>query len=74
LVDWVAEGHCYIRAVVFQQLGGFDANLQYSEGVNLAQRVHAAGQEVVFSPRVWTRHLEIYVRNKTDDQLRSETH
>lgn len=71
-VDWVSEGHCYVRANVLKQVGGFDANLRYHEGKELAWRIRRAGWGVLFAPRLWTRHLEFDVRGKSENQLRVE--
>lgn len=69
-VDWVSEGHCYIRAKVFQTIGGFDGSLRYHEGKLLARRFRQEGWGVLFSPRIWTRHLQIHVRPESEKSLR----
>lgn len=69
-VDWVSEGHCYIRASVFQAIGGFDGRMRYHEGKLLARRIRQEGWGVLFSPKIWTRHLQIHVRPQSEKQLR----
>lgn len=71
-VDWVSEGHCYIRADIFKKVGGFDPALHYSEGKELAWRIRREGWGVMFVPRLWTRHLELKVRDKDENELRKE--
>jgi N-acetylglucosaminyl-diphospho-decaprenol L-rhamnosyltransferase len=71
-VDWVSEGHCYLRGDVFTSVGGFDPQLHYSEGKELAWRIRHAGWGVMFVPRIWTRHLELKVRDKDENTLRQE--
>jgi N-acetylglucosaminyl-diphospho-decaprenol L-rhamnosyltransferase len=71
-VDWVSEGHCYIRGEVFKELNGFDETFRYHEGKDLALRARLNGWGVVFSPRIWTRHLELQVREKDENELRKE--
>lgn len=68
--DWVSEGHCYVRAKVFQTIGGFDGSLRYHEGKLLARRFRQEGWGVMFSPKIWTRHLQIHVRPETEKTLR----
>jgi hypothetical protein len=70
--DWVSEGHCYIRASVFKQLGGFDEKLRYHEGKELMWRIRQEAWGVLFAPRLWTRHMELKVRDKNEAKLRKE--
>jgi GT2 family glycosyltransferase len=49
-VEWVAEGLFAVRAATFKALGGFDAEMTYHEGQDLAKRVREANLEVIFSP------------------------
>lgn len=67
IVDWVSEGHFYVRGKTFKDLGGYDPELQYGEGKDLARRIREEGQLIVFDPGVWVQHLEYKVRkvNKT---------
>jgi len=60
----VSEGHYYIRADIFKQLGGFNEDLRYHEGGEFAYRLRRAGHVIKFTPAVWTRHLEIHPRQK----------
>lgn len=67
VVDWVAEGHFYVRGSVFKQLNGFDPDLLYGEGKDFARRVREEGLTILFDPSIWVQHLEYKVRtvNKT---------
>ena len=72
-VDWVAEGLFAIRADLFKELNGYDENLRYHEGQDLSNRVRNAGYDVVFSPKIKGKHLELQVReNREEDKLAAE--
>ena len=68
-VDWVAEGHFYVRGEVFKDLNGFDPNFRYGEGKDLARRIREDGHVVIFDPSIWAQHMEVKVRkvNKTQE-------
>src|SRR5690606_266921 len=57
--DWVSIGHCYIRASVFQQVTGFDGSQGYREEKLFARKVRGEGWGVLFTPRIWTKHLQL---------------
>ncbi len=58
----VSEGHFYVRGDVFKDLGGFNEELRYHEGDEFGYRLRQAGHIIMFTPEVWTRHLEIHSR------------
>ena len=60
--DWVSEGFCFIRGDVFKEVGGFNKNLRYHEGQDLAQRFMQAGYESVFIPIGRVKHRQILSR------------
>ena len=61
-VDWVAEGCFAIRGSLFKHISGYDEQMRYHEGQDLAKRVRDNNYEVVFDPTIRTKHLEIDVR------------
>lgn len=67
-VDWVSEALCAVRGGVFSKVGGFDGNMRYSEGQDLALRVRRLGYDVVFYPTIVAKHLELKVRNQSSDR------
>jgi GT2 family glycosyltransferase len=46
-VDWLGSGNLAIRRAVFDEVGGFDLELQSCEDVDLCNRVKAAGYRVL---------------------------
>lgn len=70
-VDWVAEGLFAIRAEVLRRVGGYDENMRYHEGQDLARRVRDEGFEVMFTPGFSAMHHNIEVRGeRRDDDFR----
>jgi N-acetylglucosaminyl-diphospho-decaprenol L-rhamnosyltransferase len=63
-VDWVAEGLFAIRAELFKKIGGYDENMSYHEGQDLARRIRGKGLGVVFDPAFSAVHLEIQVESE----------
>lgn len=50
--------NCSMRRELFQQMGGFDEDLRASdEEVEFGMRLHLAGVEIVFEPRVLLEHI-----------------
>jgi GT2 family glycosyltransferase len=56
--DYVLEGACAFRRAVFLAVGGYWPPFFLGhEGLDLALRLHAAGHELLYAPRVRVRHL-----------------
>lgn len=58
-VDWVSVGHCYIRGSVLKSIDGFDGSQGYREEKLLAQKVRNEAWGVLFTPRIWVKHLQL---------------
>ncbi len=61
-VDWVSEALCFVRGDVFREVNGFDSELRYHAGQDLAAKFFRSGYKVLFWPEVHARHLEIKTR------------
>ncbi|MCE7936429.1 glycosyltransferase [Candidatus Saccharibacteria bacterium CPR2] len=70
-VDWVSEAFCALRGDVFKKIGGFDSNMRYSEGQDLALRFRELGHKVIFYPNILAKHLELKVRDQSRDRKSS---
>ncbi|MDB0552475.1 glycosyltransferase family 2 protein [Ralstonia solanacearum] len=56
-VDWVPGAFAFVRASLFQQLGGFDPRFfLYYEEVDLCRRARALGYTVQYWPEMRVRH------------------
>jgi GT2 family glycosyltransferase len=55
-VDWLAAGNLAVRRTVFEQIGGFDEQLEACEDVQLCQSVRQAGYRVVSEPGMDSVH------------------
>src|SRR5262245_34844832 len=55
-VDWLPSGNLVIRRVVFEQIGGFDKELEACEDVDLCQRIVRGGGRLVSSDRLSSVH------------------
>ena len=64
VVQSVSEAHFYIRGDYFKKLNGFNENLRYHEGAELAYRLRKEGGHIKFTPLLWATHLKIHSREK----------
>ncbi|MBO0685533.1 MAG: mycofactocin biosynthesis glycosyltransferase MftF, partial [Candidatus Dormibacteraeota bacterium] len=55
-VSYLVTANLVVRRAEFERLGGFDAELQGGEDVDLVWRLVAAGRRVVYQPRGQVRH------------------
>ena len=55
-VEWLAAGNLAVRRTVFEQIGGFDEQLEACEDVQLCQAVRQAGYRVVSEPGMDSVH------------------
>jgi hypothetical protein len=55
-VEWLAAGNLAVRRTVFDQIGGFDEQLEACEDVQLCQSVRQAGYRVVSEPGMDSVH------------------
>lgn len=69
-VDWVAEGLFAVRGELFKALGGYDENMSYHEGQDLARRVRDQGLGVVFDPSFEAMHHAIKSAGERDAAFR----
>jgi GT2 family glycosyltransferase len=54
--SWLGSGNLAVWRRVFEQVGGFDTNLEACEDVDFCQRVRAAGYRVISDARLDTTH------------------
>jgi GT2 family glycosyltransferase len=53
---WLPSGNLVVRKTAFEQLGGFDAELETCEDVDFCQRLRASGGRLVASERLRSVH------------------
>ncbi len=63
-VYWVAEGSFALPTKEFRKIGGYDRAFRYHEGQDLARRLRENNVDIIFSPDIIVKHLEIDVRKE----------
>ena len=56
-VEWLGSGNLAVKKRVFNDIGGFDANLTACEDVDLCNRVRQAGHRIVADPAMRNVHF-----------------
>ena len=54
--DWLPSGNLVVRRAVFEQLRGFDIDLETCEDVDFCQRIRQSGGRLLAVDRLWTIH------------------
>ncbi len=66
-IFWASGACMFIRANVFHELGGFDADFfAHMEEIDLCWRIHRAGYKILYSPLSTIYHLGGGTLNKND--------
>jgi GT2 family glycosyltransferase len=72
-VDIVVGASLFIRAELFDDLGGFDENFfMYFEDADLCQRVQNKGYKILYTPEVYLIHIRGYSMKKNADAMAVE--